>query len=171
MNNLEIVGKVTKSFGPDGGLLINLYDDFPETIDLEEPLYAMIDSLPVPLFFDSFKRHGQSGAEVRFADFDNEIRAAELVGAELYRQSAEEPDDDVVYLEDLVGFAVSFDDLPYHGTVSGYVDNDMNPLFEIDIDGKSVLIPAAEEMISELDIEEHRIEFSLPEGLIELYLD
>ena len=171
MNTFEVVGKVSKLFGPEGGLLINLYDNFPEVVDMEEPLFAIIDSLTVPLFLDAFKRHGQSGAEVRFADFDNESRATELVGMELYRQTTDNQDDDLIYLQDLVGFSVSFDDKPYRGVVCAFVDNDMNPLFEVDIDGNTIFIPATEEMISELNLEKQHIEFSLPDGLLELYLD
>lgn len=171
MNTMEVVAKVSKLFGPDGGLLINLYDNFPEVLDMEEPVFAKIDSLSVPLFFDSFQRHGKSGAEVRFADFDTELRASELVGMELFMEFAEEEDDGLIYYQDLVGYTATFDDKPYKGSVSAFIDNDLNPLLEITVDGKNILVPAAEEMIAELDTESQHIEFSLPEGLLELYLD
>ena len=172
MNTMEVVvAKVSKLFGPEGGLLINLYDDFPEEVDMEEPVFAKIDSLPVPLFIESFRRHGKSGAEVRFADFDTETRASELIGMELYMEYPEVEDDDLIYYQDLVGYNVTFDDKPYEGVVCGFIDNDMNPLLEIAVDGKNILIPAADEMISGLDTDIRHIEFSLPDGLLELYLD
>lgn len=173
MDSLEKVGRVAKPFGRDGELIVNLYDTFPEDYDTEEPLFANIDSLTVPLFFDKFERRGQRSALVRFADFDTDIRAAELIGKELFVKSAPAAscdEDDEIYFEDLVGFTVSFDDSSQKGVVTAYIDNDLNPLFEVSSDGRMIYIPAVEEMISALDTDRREIEFSLPEGLLELYL-
>lgn len=175
MNDLETVGRVSKPFGLQGELIINLYDCFPADFDMEEPLFAKIDSLTVPLFFDKFEPRGKSGALVKFADFDTDLRAAELISKELYMMAdivAERncDDDDQIYFEDLVGFAARFDDSLLQGTVSAYIDSEHNPLFEITVNGKEIYVPANEEMISALDIERKEIEFTLPVGLLELYL-
>jgi hypothetical protein len=49
---------------------------------MEEAVYVKIDSHTVPLFFDSFRRRGRSGATAVFADIDTAGRAAEFVGLE-----------------------------------------------------------------------------------------
>ena len=171
METLEKVGRVAKPFGREGELILNLFDTFPEDFDMEEPLFAKIDSLAVPLFFDSFEPRGRSGALVRFADFDTDARAAELVGCDLYvRTGAEEETDDAVYMEDLVGFSVTFEGNDLSGTITDYVGSELNPLFEVTVDGKQAYVPAVEEMIVALDIERCEVEFALPEGLLELYL-
>ena len=171
MEALEKVGRVAKPFGREGELILNLFDNFPEIFDMEEPLFAKIDSLAVPLFFDTFEPRGRSGALVRFADFDSEVRAAELVGCDLYiRTAAEVADDDEIYMEDLVGFAVSFEGSELTGEVTDYIDSELNPLFEVTVNGRQAYVPAVEEMIVALDIERREMEFSLPEGLLELYL-
>lgn len=171
MDSLEKVGRVAKPFGREGGLVISLYDTFPEDFDIEEPLFAKIDSLAVPLFLDSFERRGQRNALVRFADFDTDVRTAELLGKELFIQAPEaEAEDDEIYFEDLVGFSVSFDDNPLEGVVTAYIDNELNPLFEISVGGRDIYVPASEEMISALDLDSRKIEFSLPEGLLDLYI-
>lgn len=171
METLEKVGRVAKPFGREGELILNLFDTFPEDFDMEEPLFAKIDSLAVPLFFDSFEPRGRSGALVRFADFDTDARAAELVGCDLYvRTGAEEETDDAVYMEDLVGFSVTFEGNDLSGTITDYVDSELNPLFEVTVAEKQAYVPAVEELIAALDIERREVEFALPDGLLELYL-
>ena len=56
------------------------------------------------------------------------------------------------------------------GTRPSVVDSDANPVFEVAGEGRGILIPAAEEMIASLDIDRREIEFSLPEGLLDLYM-
>lgn len=171
MDSLEKAGRVARQFGRQGELIIALYDTFPEDFDMEEPLFADMDSLTVPLFLDKFERRGMHGALVRFVDLDTAARSAELLGKELYtRKRGEQPDDDEIYFEDLTGFGVSFDDDPRKGVITSYIDNDNNPLFEVLVEGKGVYIPATEEMISALDVDSCEIEFSLPQGLLDLYM-
>ena len=137
-------------------------------------MFAKIDSLTVPLFFDKLEPRGKNGALVKFADFDTDSRAAELIGRELYLTAENNddatPDDDEIYFDDLVGFSVRFDDNDLQGRLSAFIDSEHNPLFEIIAGEKEIYVPANEEMISALDIEKKEIEFSLPEGLLDLYL-
>ena len=53
------------------------------------------------------------------------------------------------------------------GEVTDYIDSDINPLFELTIAGREVLVPAVDEMIGGIDFEREQIKFILPEGLID----
>ncbi len=152
------VGKVGKVYGQDGSVLLNLYDGFPDEIDTQEPLYVRLDGLAVPLFFESFKRHGR-GARARFADVDNPERAAMLVGEELFMLGEQEHD-----IEDFTAWNAVADG--FRGTVTGYVDSAMNPLLEIEWQGREVLVPVA--FIEKIDPKARTISLVLPEGLLEL---
>jgi 16S rRNA processing protein RimM len=162
-------GKIGRLFGASGELMITLYDLFPRDLDREEPVFVKIDSLTVPLFFGSFERRGQRGAVVRFDDIDTEQRAAELVGLEFsIRQTDEdETSDDELYMEDLVGWDIEFD-TGQVGRITGFVESDYNPLFEVEVGGEQELIPAADDFIVEVDEKHRRVTFSLPEGLLDI---
>ena len=54
------------------------------------------------------------------------------------------------------------------GTLADYYDSDANPLFELEIDGRRVLVPAVEEFIAHIDFEGRNIRMILPDGLLEL---
>jgi 16S rRNA processing protein RimM len=79
----------------------------------------------------------------------------------------EEPqaDDDEFTFEDLIGFTVKVG--RRKGTIVDFYDNDINPLFEIEIGGKEHLVPAVEEFIAAIDFEQGIIKLVLPEGLID----
>lgn len=48
--NAEAVARVSKTFGLNGELTLNLYDSFPQDFNPSEPLFVVIDKLAVPLF-------------------------------------------------------------------------------------------------------------------------
>lgn len=92
--NAKAVARVSKTFGQNGELTLNLYDSFPQDFNPSEPLFVVIDKLAVPLFCDRFQRRGRSGAVVAFGDIDTERRAAELIGLELYLSPGPDEEDD-----------------------------------------------------------------------------
>ena len=46
--------------------------------------------------------------------------------------------------------------------------SDANPLFELEIGGRTVLVPAAEEFIAHIDFGGRTMKLVLPEGLLDL---
>lgn len=153
--------------------MLSLYPAFPDDFDPQTmPLMVTIDALEVPLWCDRFERRGISGATATFADFDTERRASELIGLEFRVDDPSDEEDDEFYLEDLVGFEAvvgeAASEAQHAGIITDFYDNEMNPLFEVEIGGRQVLVPAVEEFIAHIDFEERRIHFVLPEGLLTL---
>lgn len=153
--------------------MLSLYDRFPEDFDPSVmPFMVEIDGLEVPLWCERFERRGVSGATAVFADFDSERRAGELVGREFRVEHPRAEAGDEFYLEDLVGFAaevsVAGATVSRDGRIVDFYDHDANPLFELGIDGRRVLVPAVEEFITRVDFDERKISLELPEGLLEL---
>lgn len=160
-------GRINRLFGTDGGVMLSLYAAFPEDFDPETvPLLVTVDALEVPLWCERFERRGQTGAVASFADLDTERRASELLGLEFRIGQNEERDDEEFYLEDLIGFVVNANGR--QGTLTDYYDSDANPLFELTIENRSVLVPAVEEFIAHIDFEGRSIKMILPEGLLDL---
>lgn len=165
-------GRINKLFGTEGSVMLSLYDAFPEDFAPEQtPLLVTIDALEVPLWCERFERRGVTGAVASFADLDTDRRAEELLGLE-FRIAEPETSDDEFYLEDLIGFAVEAEevgtDMRVRGTLSDYYDSDVNPLFELEIDGRRVLVPAVEEFIAHIDFDNRTMHLILPEGLLGL---
>lgn len=164
-------GRINKLFGTGGGVMLSLYPAFPDDFSTDTPLFVRIDGLEVPLWCERFERRGMAGAVAAFADFDTERRASELLGLEFHLSEPTATDDDEFFLEDLIGFAVEAQEAggpTLRGTLADYYDSDANPLFEVEADGRRILVPAAEEFIAHIDFEGRTIRFILPEGLLDL---
>jgi len=175
---MTFAGRINRLFGTDGGVMLSLYASFPDDFDPRTmPLLVMIDALEVPLWCERFERRGQTGAVAAFADMDTERRASELLGLEFRVDAgAEVRPDDEFYLEDLIGFAVAASEAAKsgdeprraEGVLTDYYDSDANPLFELELGGRRVLVPAVEEFIAHIDFEGRKIRMILPEGLLDL---
>ena len=61
----------------------------------------------------------------------------------------------------------------YRGEITGVDDQTANVLFEVTLkdDDRQLLIPAVDEMISDIDFDEQRVVFEVSEDLLELMLD
>ena len=92
------VGRIAKSFGLSGELMVSLFDTFPADFDTKEPLFVVIDKLAVPLFCDRFERRGRRSALVVFSDFYSEKRTDELIGCELFLEGEEDVPDGMAKL-------------------------------------------------------------------------
>ncbi|WP_300904111.1 16S rRNA processing protein RimM [uncultured Alistipes sp.] len=171
-------GRINRLFGTEGGVMLSLYAPFPDDFaPATTPLFVTIDGLEVPLWCSRFERRGQTGAVAAFDDLDTERRAEELLGLEFRIEVTEEAAaDDEFYMEDLIGFEAEAELIAeeqgahrtVHGRLADYYDSEANPLFELELEGRAVLVPAAEEFIARIDFEGRRIKFVLPEGLIDL---
>ncbi|WP_418983380.1 ribosome maturation factor RimM [Alistipes sp.] len=164
-------GRINRLFGTGGGVMLTLYPAFPDDFTPDTPLFVEIDALEVPLWCERFERRGIAGAVAAFADFDTERRASELLDREFYLRETGSGEDDEFYLEDLIGFAVEAQETggrTLRGTLADYYDSEANPLFELDIDGRRVLVPAVEEFIVHIDFDKGTMHLVLPEGLLDL---
>ncbi|MDE6183639.1 MAG: 16S rRNA processing protein RimM [Rikenellaceae bacterium] len=166
----EVIAKVTKLFGGEGLLSLKLSAYFPDQVNIEEPWFVEIDGLEVPLFISSFKPTGNAKAVVSFDDLDNDRRASELIGRDIYIYA--EPDiDDELYWEDMEGYTLIDLVSGMSGTIEGFRDYTDNPLVEVDFSGVEVLVPVSDEIIVSVDDRARIVEANLPEGLINLYSD
>ncbi len=174
--NTFCAGRINRLFGTGGSLMLSLYPDFPEEFSLDEPLFVQIEGLEVPLWCERFERRGVTGAVAAFADLDTERRAQELIGLEFRMRKAErEQSEEEFCLEDLIGFAVSGREvraeggpLRFEGRVTDYFDSETNPLFELEVGGRRVLVPAADEFFAHIDFDNRELRLVLPEGLLQL---
>lgn len=171
------VGRVVKTFGLHGELLVTLYDSFSFPEDetdtiTEEPVYVRLDGLRVPLFFKSFRRRGGNKAVAVFDDLETENRASELTGKELFRLRTAPKAEEESFADDLIGYRVVFcrnGAEERQGEIAGLTGNESNPLFEVRLDdGRDVLIPIADEFIRSLDEPGRLVVMEVPEGLLSL---
>ena len=104
---------------------------------------------------------------MKFCDIDTQQRAAELTGCEVYfpRALAGEADE-MPSLASLVDFdIVDASDGKTVGNIVAIDDQTANILFELE---GGTLIPANDDLITDIDWKGKRITMNIPKGLLEL---
>ncbi len=158
------IGKVLKSNGTDGGLLVSFSAISPEDIDLQEPVFIEFDGLPVPFYFESFTRRGNSKAIVTVTGVRSLKDADELAGLPIYADYFEEED-----AGDFTGWTVKDEHGTVIGTVSDYEDIPGNAcIWVMRPQGSEVLLPLHEDLIIDADEKSGTLTMSIPDGILDL---
>ena len=167
------LGKIVSKFSFKGEVLIKLDTDEPEEYTGMESVFVDYSGNLVPFFIERSGLHRSTLLRVKFEDVDTEDDAEDIMKCDVYLPLIHLPelDGDKFYFHEIIGFTV--EDINYGtvGKITAINDSTAQSLFEIDKDGKQVLIPLNDEFIEKLDKKNKIIFVQTPEGLIDLYLD
>ena len=160
------IGRIGKAHGVKGEVTFNFNDDVFDRVDAEY-LILEVDGILVPFFMEEYRFRSDSTALVKFEDIDTQDRARELTNCDVYfPRELSDNDEEEISWSFLVGFSiVDAQSGKNIGTIASIDDNTMNILFELE-DG--TLIPASEELITDIDKDNKTITIALPEGILEL---
>ncbi len=166
------LGTIVSKFSFKGEVLIKLDTDEPEVYTNMESVFVDYNDNLVPYFILKSSLHKSDLLRVKFEDMDTEDDADELMRCDIYLPLSELPEleDDKFYFHEVIGYTA--EDINYGkiGVIKSINDNRAQPLFEIDHNGKEILIPVNDDFISKVDKKNKTIFFDTPEGLIDIYL-
>ena len=162
------IGRIGKPHGIKGELTMMVEDDVLDRVE-GEYLILLIDGILVPFFIEDYRFRSEQSALVKFCDIDTQERASELTGCDVFfpRSLSDSDDTDTLTWQEAIGYQVADDNSGKTlGTIS-YIDTSTaNTLIELD---NGMLIPAAYEIIKDINTEQRLITMSLPEGLMEIW--
>ena len=161
------IGRIGKAHGVKGEVAFNFDDDVFDRVEAEY-LILEVDGILVPFFMEEYRFRSDNTALVKFEDIDTQERARELTHCDVFfpRNLAEDNEEEVLTYSFLVGFdIVDASTGKKTGTIASADDSTLNILFELE-DGR--LIPASEELITDIDKENKTITIALPEGILDL---
>lgn len=174
---MTTIGKIQKTFGAHGELLLALYGDF--SLPQDTPLFISIDGLNVPFYLKSAEEKGNKLVVV-FDDMESEKRALELVGKEVAvelsaRQSRIMRDEHTAQSNEtsnlLIGYKVTDKTSGELGTITNRLDYPGNPCLQVtNAAGQEIIIPANNDLVVSVDNEQKILTMDLPQGLLEIYL-
>ncbi|WP_339610114.1 ribosome maturation factor RimM [uncultured Planktosalinus sp.] len=166
------LGKIVRKYSFKGEVLIKLDTDEPELYTELESVFVDFNNNLIPFFIEQSGLHKSTLLRVRFEDVDTEEKADEIIGLEVYLPLSFLPelDDDQFYFHEIIGFTAEDVSFGKIGIVTGVNDSASQALFEIDRDGKQILIPVNDDFIHKVDKKNKILLLNTPEGLIDLYL-
>ena len=152
------IGRLGKAHGVKGEVSFQFDDDIFDTTDAD---------ILVPFFMEEYRFRNDSLALVKFCDVDTQQRASELTGCDVYfPRSVADEGTEGPSLSMLVGFdIVDASDNKVVGKIAAIDDCTQNVLFELE-DG--TLIPASDDLITNIDTNRRQIIMQIPEGLLEI---
>ena len=160
------IGRLGKAHGVKGEVSFQFDDDIFDTTDADY-LILEIDGILVPFFMEEYRFRNDSLALVKFCDVDTQQRASELTGCDVYfPRTLAEDSEGQLSLSSLVGFdIVEVSNSKVVGKIAAIDDTTQNILFELE-DGR--LIPASDELITNIDTNRQQIIMQIPTGLLEI---
>lgn len=167
------LGKVLKTFGIKGELLVLLDVDDIENYANLKSVFILLGGNMVPFSISSLKLRQNNQVQIRLQEVDDPDQTELLIGCDLYLPISALPTlaDDQFYYHEIVGYQV-FDDVHgFLGTVDRVIDIPMQALLQVSNQGKEILIPLVDEVIRKVDKKKREIYLQVPDGLIELYLE
>ena len=160
------IGKLGKTHGIKGEISFLFDDDVFDRVDADY-LVLDIDGILVPFFMEEYRFKNDANAIVKFEDFDTLEQVRELTGCDVYFPRALTDDDEEgMSWAEIVGFdIIDATTGQTVGKIASVDDSTLNILFELE-DGR--LIPASEELITDVDKDKKTITINIPQGLLEI---
>jgi len=163
-------GKISKPNGLRGEVNIILEPEAGNYIEPDHPLFIDIDGQRVPFFVEEVELVSGDRAIIKFEFLEHLEEARRVTGCSIYFDPAHQPAEPQSgdELEKVIGYTAFDKELGRLGTVTDYVPHSMNPVFIIDFDGKELIVPAAGDIIDQINSGDQSIQLILPEGLTSL---
>lgn len=167
---LEEIGRFNKPHGIRGEISATIEDIDPDELPC---IFVEIEGLFVPFFIESVRTKGSETYLLSIKGINNEADGLMLAGHTIYAEAevlgTADDEADGFYLSDLEGFAL-YDGPDLVGTIEDFDDSTDNVLFIVRRLGaeKTLFVPAAEEMITDINNDSKTITMDLPVGLLDL---
>lgn len=162
---LTEIGWTGKAHGLKGEIKLRVLEHYEE--DLLEVDSVLIGEPPVPFFVESLR--GGGALIAKFEGIDTREQVTLLSNKPLFALSSKvperEPEPDTPY-DALVGWFIEAEDYPRLGPIKEIMDLPQHYLAVIEHDGRDVLIPLHENLVTDVRETDQTLVLDLPTGLL-----
>ena len=166
------LGKIVSKFSFKGEVLVKLDTDDPQSYKKMESVFVDYNDNLVPYFIEKSSFHKSDLLRIKFEDISTEEDADDLLKADLYLPLLLLPklEGNKFYYHEIIGFKIIDVNFGEVGSITSVNDSTSQALFEIDREGKQILVPINDDFIEQVNRDTNTIHIKAPDGLIELYL-
>lgn len=164
-----LIGQITKTHGLKGELSFTTTSSILDEVDV--PFIVLEpEGLLVPFYLEHVRMKTDTTGLLKLERIDSEEQAREYVGLTIYLPNMflDEMEDTEFETEYFVGFEIIENQKGSIGRITAVDDSTANALFVVETESGEVLIPIADEFITEIDHDRKTISMKLPEGLLDL---
>lgn len=171
MDDLKVLGTITRSHGLKGFFKVNIHSAGIPSIEKEEPVFIQLQGGPVPFFVEECTASTHSLWIMKLEEIDSLEDANSYVGKEMFIEEAKFVGIKTEATAELVGFQVEDFEKGDIGVVTGILETAQHPVIEIEKDGNLILVPWVDAIVKDIDLDTQRIKIEAPDGLIDLYVN
>jgi 16S rRNA processing protein RimM len=165
------IGSIVKIHGIHGEIVLETAN--PDLIEnIKESALLEIEGLLVPFFIDDWVVTSNERCRIKFLWVDTENAAKRLLGCKVFMpiKEVELREADFTSKPNLMlGFLASDITQGELGIIIDFIDNQSNPLLVIQKGKKELLVPLHTDFIIEVQAQNKKVVFNLPEGLTDLF--
>ena len=169
------VGTIQKVHGLKGELAVAITNAVFDDVKKCPYLICQVDGIYVPFFIESYRWKGQSTLLLKLDDVNTIEQAENFCNLTLYfdrhcftAKEAQDYDKKAEEDQGLIGYKIVDTTLGEIGDITDINDMTANILFIVKHADEEIMIPAAEDLILEIDDEQKIVRMDLPVGLVNL---
>ncbi|MDY5786534.1 ribosome maturation factor RimM [Corynebacterium sp.] len=162
------VGRVTKSHGIRGEVVVDVMTDVPEVRFADGAALNGTQAGKERTLTVASSRPHKGRLLVKFREVADRTEADTLRGMKFFAEPLERDDDSDEYFDhELIGLKVIHDGAEV-GEVTGVMDTPNRKILEIDYSGREVLVPFVMNFVPDIDLDAQTLTITPPEGLLDV---
>ena len=169
-----VLGKVIQPHGVKGEVKLWLDVDEPDYYEDLDSVLLEIKGQLVPFFVEEITIRDKKKTIARFEGMQTWEDTQAVIGCEMYLPLSRLPElsDDQYYYHEIIGYdIIGKSTNENYGTVESVIESAGQDLIAFLVDGKEVLLPINDDIITGIDKAEKQLFVELPDGLIEIYTE
>ncbi len=166
------LGKIVRKHSFKGEVVIKLDTDEPELYQEMESVFVNLGNNLIPFFIKESLLQKGNQLRVQFEGIKNEEDTESILKAGIYLPLTLLPKltGNQFYYHEIIGFAVIDQIHGNIGNITGVNDTTAQALFEVEKEGRQILVPMIDQFILLVDRKNKELHLKTPQGLIEMYL-
>ena len=166
------LGHISKLHGFKGE--VSLFLDVTNPLEYEnlDKIFVDINGFLTPFFIKSITLKPKNQATLRIDGINSDKEAQQILKRSVYLPLIDLPQltGKQFYDHEVVGFELIDVSFGKVGVIQQIIDLPVNPLIQVDANGKEVLIPFVKDLIQEVKRSDKQLLVKAPQGLIAIYL-
>jgi len=155
IEDLIKIGQFNKPHGIKGEISFTFANDIFDESECEF-LVCEIDGIFVPFVIESYRFKSDTTALIKFKGIETDTQAKLFTNLDAYfpkQYLKEEVSSEITSWDYFIGYTLIDDILGIVGNIANVDETTINVLFVVERTGKEILIPASEDLITEVDVE------------------
>lgn len=168
LHQLEVFGKVLKSHGYQGDLIISVEGILPPDFEMPDTVFIVVDGIPVPFFTEYYEIISDNSVKIKFDTLHSREETLRYYNCDLMAEknflSKYFPRTRTL---NLISFTVFNERNQKIGQITEFSNIPGNPVVTVETENGSVMLPVSDELIVSVNEKKKNIVLKIPEGLLE----